>query len=73
MALLLTLTLVFYIIASVIVKKGGGLEKASHGVYTLPEVWEDEFVNVQRRFKRDKKPVPGLPVFLYAHNIVLIR
>ena len=30
----------------------GGLEKVSRGVYTLPEVWEDEFVNVQSRFKR---------------------
>ena len=30
----------------------GGLEKVSRGVYTLPEVWEDEFVNVQNRFKR---------------------
>ncbi len=30
----------------------GGLEKASRGVYTLPEVREDEFVNVQSRFKR---------------------
>lgn len=30
----------------------GNLEKASRGVYTLPEVWEDEFVNIQSRFKR---------------------
>ncbi len=30
----------------------GRLEKASRGVYTLPEAWEDEFVNVQSRFKR---------------------
>ncbi|MBQ9813250.1 MAG: type IV toxin-antitoxin system AbiEi family antitoxin domain-containing protein [Thermoguttaceae bacterium] len=30
----------------------GGLEKASRGVYTLPEAWEDEFVNIQSRFKR---------------------
>lgn len=30
----------------------GGLEKASRGVYTLPGVWDDEFVNVQSRFKR---------------------
>lgn len=30
----------------------GKLEKASRGVYTLPEVWEDEFVNLQSRFKR---------------------
>ena len=30
----------------------GVLEKASRGVYTLPEVWEDEFVNIQSRYKR---------------------
>ena len=30
----------------------GGLERVSRGVYTLPEVWEDEFVNIQSRFKR---------------------
>lgn len=30
----------------------GRLERASRGVYTLPEVWEDEFVNLQSRYKR---------------------
>lgn len=30
----------------------GKLERASRGVYTLPEVWEDEFVNIQSRYKR---------------------
>lgn len=30
----------------------GKLEKAARGVYTLPEVWEDEFVNLQNRYKR---------------------
>lgn len=30
----------------------GAIEKASRGVYILPEVWEDEFVNLQSRFKR---------------------
>ena len=30
----------------------GSLEKASRGVYTLPEVWEDEFVSLQSRYKR---------------------
>ena len=30
----------------------GALEKASRGVYTLPEVWEDEFISIQSRFKR---------------------
>ncbi len=28
------------------------LEKSSRGVYTLPGVWEDEFINLQTRFKR---------------------
>ena len=27
----------------------GSLERVSLGVYTLPEAWEDEFVNVQSR------------------------
>lgn len=30
----------------------GRLERASRGVYTLPEAWEDEFVNLQSRYKR---------------------
>ncbi|MDO4538674.1 MAG: type IV toxin-antitoxin system AbiEi family antitoxin domain-containing protein [Coriobacteriales bacterium] len=30
----------------------GRLERASRGVYTLPGAWEDEFVNIQSRFKR---------------------
>ena len=30
----------------------GILEKVSRGVYILPGAWEDEFVNVQSRFKR---------------------
>ena len=30
----------------------GRLERASRGVYTLPEVLEDEFVNIQIRYKR---------------------
>lgn len=30
----------------------GRLEKAARGVYTLPEVWEDEFVNIQSRYKK---------------------
>ena len=28
----------------------GMLEKSSRGVYTLPEVWDDEFVNLQGRY-----------------------
>lgn len=30
----------------------GKLERVSRGVYTLPEVLEDEFVNIQSRYKR---------------------
>lgn len=30
----------------------GELERASRGVYTLPGFWEDEFVNLQSRYKR---------------------
>ena len=30
----------------------GTVEKSSRGVYTLPTVWEDEFVNLQGRYKR---------------------
>ena len=30
----------------------GSLERVSRGVYTLPEVWDDEFVNIQSRYKR---------------------
>lgn len=30
----------------------GKLEKTARGVYILPEIWEDEFVNLQARFKR---------------------
>lgn len=30
----------------------GSLEKAARGVYTIPEAWDDEFINIQNRFKR---------------------
>ena len=30
----------------------GKLEKTARGVYILPEVWEDEFLNLQARFKK---------------------
>lgn len=30
----------------------GRLEKTARGVYVLPEVWEDEFINLQSRFKK---------------------
>ena len=30
----------------------GRLERTVRGVYILPEIWEDEFVNLQARFKK---------------------
>ncbi len=30
----------------------GKLEKTVRGVYILPEIWEDEFINLQARFKK---------------------
>ena len=30
----------------------GKLEKTARGVYILPEIWEDEFVNLEARFKK---------------------
>lgn len=30
----------------------GKIEKTARGVYILPEIWEDEFVNLQARFKK---------------------
>ena len=30
----------------------GRLERTSRGVYTLPDVWEDEFINLQNKYKR---------------------
>ena len=30
----------------------GKLEKTARGVYVIPSVWEDEFVNIQNRFKK---------------------
>ena len=31
---------------------GKMLDRVARGVYTLPEVWGDEFVNLQTRYKR---------------------
>lgn len=30
----------------------GKIERTARGVYILPEIWEDEFVNLQARFKK---------------------
>jgi predicted transcriptional regulator of viral defense system len=32
--------------------KRGKLEKTTRGVYILPDIWEDEFFNLQARFKK---------------------
>ena len=62
----------------------GQLEKASRGVYTLPEVFEDEFINIQSRYKRgifsldtalflcdltDKTPCRYHMTFPYTYNL----
>lgn len=39
----------------------GMIEKSVRGVYILPEVWEDEFFNLQNRFKRG----------IYSHETAL--
>lgn len=45
----------------------GSLEKASRGVYTLPEVWEDEFVNIQSRYK---KGIYALDTALFLSGLI---
>lgn len=35
----------------------GKLEKTARGVYILLEIWEDEFVNLQARFKKGFFPM----------------
>lgn len=45
----------------------GDLEKASRGVYTLPEVWEDEFVNIQSRYK---KGIYSLDTALFLSGLI---
>lgn len=44
----------------------GTLEKTARGVYTLPEVWEDEFVNLQSRYKRG---IFSLGTALFLHGL----
>lgn len=44
----------------------GCLDRVSRGVYTLPEVWEDEFVNLQSRYKRG---VFSLETALFLHDL----
>jgi putative abortive infection protein abiGI len=62
----------------------GNLERASRGVYTLPEVWEDELVVLQNRYKRgiysldtvlyltdltDRTPIRFNMTFPYGYNL----
>ncbi len=44
----------------------GRLEKASRGVYCLPEAWEDEFINLQGRYKRG---IFSLDTALYLNDL----
>lgn len=44
----------------------GRLDQVSRGVYTLPEVWEDEFVSIQERYKRG---VFALDTALFLHDL----
>ena len=64
--------------------KQGRIERASRGVYILPEVWEDEFVVLQSRYKRgiysldtvlyltdltDRTPIRFNMTFPYGYNL----
>lgn len=64
--------------------KQGSIERASRGVYTLPGVWEDEFVVIQSRYKRgiysldtvlyltdltDRTPIRFNMTFPYGYNL----
>lgn len=44
----------------------GSLEKVARGVYVLPEVWEDEFFNLQTQFK---KGVFSNETALFLHDL----
>ena len=44
----------------------GKLEKTARGIYILPDVWEDEFVSLQERFKRG---VYSLETALFLWNL----
>ncbi len=72
---------------SYLVKKGL-LEKSSRGVYTLPEVWDDEMFNFQNRFKKgifsletalflldltDKTPHNFTMTFPNTYNLTMVK
>ncbi len=44
----------------------GGLERVERGVYVLPTAWDDEFVNLQARYK---KGVFSMETALFLHNL----
>lgn len=44
----------------------GVIEKVSRGVYVLPDMWEDEFINMQSRFK---KGIYSLSTALYLSDL----
>lgn len=44
----------------------GKLEKTARGIYILPDVWEDEFVSLQERFKRG---IYSLETALFLWNL----
>lgn len=44
----------------------GSLEKVSRGVYVLPEVWDDEFFNLQ---KKKKKGIFSNETALFLHDL----
>lgn len=45
----------------------GHLERAARGVYTLPEVWEDDFVSMQNQYKRG---IYSLDTVLFLHDLI---
>lgn len=64
--------------------KQGRIERSARGVYTLPGVWEDEFVVLQNRYKRgiysldtvlfltdltDRTPIRFNMTFPYGYNL----
>ena len=65
--------------------KQGRIKRASRGVYTLPGIWEDEFVILQSRYKRgiysldtvlfltdltDRTPIRFNMTFPYGYNLI---
>lgn len=51
----------------------GRLDQVSRGVYTLPEVWEDEFVSIQERYKRGVFSPFLLTMTSHLHSKALVK